>query len=164
MRKLKILLISLILTLTSCHTAIRYGKQTLIDKEGIKLLTVHINSKSAILLLDSGAKTTVLDESFCKDISLEYYGSEESIVGIGGESKLFMSFPYKLKILGDTITYSSSVGDLSHVIRAFRRSGIEIKGILGADFLKYNGCIINYRTNTLECGNETRKKDSNPLH
>ena len=106
-----------------------------------------INGKKALFLLDSGSGMSIIDIN-----QIDYYNlrsrpefGKRLISGIGSSEQIEYLSGVKLEIKGrhfKPIFYGSNLQNVNH---AFRKNNIRIAGILGSDFLKQYGAIINYQ-------------------
>lgn len=151
---IKTFFLCFLLSLNSCISVKTVGKAYMLDREGLKFIRATVNDKKVLFLIDSGAITTVLDKKFCDNNGIKYSTTGNDMYGIGGKIALYRSKPLNFNILDKQVTFPVNVGELDHFVKSMEKMNLEVHGIISSDFLKFNGCIINYKTNTLECGQD----------
>lgn len=119
------------------------------NHSGLYFLTLNINDKYGLFLIDTGATTSLIDINQKKKYEFKIISSSEDITGIGGTIKKYTISRYKIDYNNIPIDVLFYGGDLHPVVMAFQRSNIRITGILGADFLKANNAVLDYRNNYL---------------
>lgn len=113
------------------------------------MMKVHINRKTANLVIDTGASKTVLDKSlilkFVRDGKFEVHDKLSS--GLGTNTMESQTTMIKKIKIGDLVIndYKAVLLDLSHVNESYKQIGLKpIDGVLGSDILlKYNA-VIDY--------------------
>jgi len=158
--KRTVILISLILTLSSFITNIKFSKSfsknktpktiALIHHNNLHFITVKVNGVDANFLVDTGAIVSIMDINQAKKYKFDYNVSQQSFVGIGGQTPSYNIFNYKIN--HDSINlYLHPVGaDLKEIVNSFvDHNSIKIVGIIGSDFFKNNEAIIDYKNKQL---------------
>ena len=112
----------------------------------IIIVEAYVNQKWAKFVVDTGASISLLDFNQSKKYRFNYFIDPESrLTGFGGQSKLMktsdVSFYFK-EVDNHHPTFFAS--DLSGLNRILSQHNQKILGILGSDFLKTNGAIIDY--------------------
>jgi hypothetical protein len=126
-----------------------------IEDDGYHLkVSVYINEKIAIMILDTGASRSVFDESriieFVNEEAVEDHDRLSTGLGTNTmESK---------KVIIDKITigeieitnYHAAVLDLSHVNQSYEKLDLDpIDGVLGSDILVDFNAVIDYKEKEL---------------
>ncbi|MEO8149916.1 MAG: retropepsin-like aspartic protease [Bacteroidia bacterium] len=126
-----------------------------IDQTGFHLLVkVKLNSKPALLVLDTGASQTVLDYHIASAISKNKAKrlDDASSTGVGGEQLQSHLLKVEKFHIGNVIVHDSYfvLLDLQHVNAQYERIGkIKIQGVLGGDILNAFGAVIDYKKSEL---------------
>ena len=116
------------------------------ERKEMHFISVVLNGKRTLLLVDTGASKCLLDISQAKKFNFEYsLLSRNQYVGLGGLQDIYVVYNYELKDF-----YIPFLGaDLSEVTRYFTRDTIHIVGILGSDFLERNNATLDFKRNKL---------------
>ncbi len=136
------------------------------NKTGFHLsLKLLINGKTAHLILDTGASSTVFDKKrITKLVGVKNLNKNKNAIrGIGKKMMdLHTTIFKKIKIGDITIKdYKANLIDLSHVNAAYAATGIPtIDGVLGNDILYNYNAVINYKKATLKLTEKTIKKST----
>jgi hypothetical protein len=120
---------------------------TLINIKGHLFMTMTLNSKKATFIIDSGSTWSLIDISKSKVYGFDFMPfGDQKYAGIGGTESIQM-------VYNDTISetkqnfYGVNLEKMNGFIKA--QFGIEIAGILGADFLNNSEAILNFKHNTI---------------
>lgn len=110
-------------------------------------IEARINDVPALLLIDTGASMTVIDEQSAQKLALPLETAEEKAGGLGvTDLTISQGVLDHLKI--DTFTLAqveTYVMNLSHVNRALEaRNARRADGIIGADILSNHAAMIDY--------------------
>jgi hypothetical protein len=107
----------------------------------------YVNGKWAKFLVDTGASISLLDYNQSKKYKFEYFINVESrLTGFGGKSRLMNTSDVAFKFRGLTDQGADFLAsDLSGINRALSKSNQKVLGIIGSDFLKAHGAIIDYQ-------------------
>ena len=123
------------------------------------VVPVIVNGTTTNMVVDTGAGVTVVDDSSVATLGLQLENREQSpdrseATGAGGAN-----LPTK-NSAGNTISFGGFTEqnvtimtmDLSHVVVALSETGIDVSGVIGADFLSRHKAVIDYskRQITLE--------------
>ncbi len=118
----------------------------------IIIVEAYVNEKWAKFVVDTGASISLLDFNQSKKYRFNYsIDPETRLTGFGGRSKLMrtsdVSFQFK-----EVTNYHPNffASDLSGLNRILSQHNQKILGILGSDFLKRNGAIIDYSANKID--------------
>ena len=118
----------------------------------LPFVRVMINGKSAVMLLDTGSSSSLIDINQLKNYGLTaMFIMGSSFGGIGGSSPMSdITNLNKIQIGKNEYSANFLATDLRGV-RNLIYSGVnlEIAGILGSDFFEYHSAIIDYKRNTL---------------
>ena len=129
-----------------------------IEKYGMIFISIFINDKQAVMLLDTGCIGNIIDYSFLKKNNIDVPKLKRNLIsGLNYERKIRSSF-IELKDVNIENIFNSDIKfltiDFSKTAKSFEKDyGIEMSGILGNDFLSKNNIIINYKNKTIEYEN-----------
>jgi predicted aspartyl protease len=127
-----------------------------IEEEGFHPhISVKINGKEAVLLLDTGASKTVFDMEMINHYieNFQPEAHDKFTTGLGTSSMESHKTIVDTLELGDiTISnFDAVLLDLSHVNKSYELLGIpQITGVLGSDLLVELKAVINFSDNSLE--------------
>lgn len=107
----------------------------------------YVNQKWAKFIVDTGASISLLDYNQSKKYKFDYFINTQSrLTGFGGRSRLMNTSEISFKLKGISDQGSNFLAsDLSGINRALSKSNQRVLGILGSDFLKAHGAIIDYQ-------------------
>ena len=112
----------------------------------------HINGVACQLLVDTGASSSCIHSKLQEQFKLRSKGDPFGAAGaIKGKMEVIMTGKSKIK-LGryEAGKLSFVLLDLTHINQTLSSQGsLPIEGIIGADFLKKNKVIIDYRSRKL---------------
>ena len=109
-------------------------------------IKITLNNKKAYLLIDTGASKSLLDISQANDFNFNYYLiAKDRYIGIGGEQDIFAIYNYNINEL--FIPFLGT--NLNDVNTYFKKDGIPIVGVLGADFMEKYKTKIDFDTNKI---------------
>ncbi len=111
-----------------------------------------LNNQPVLLMLDTGASHTGLDEQSAERLHLLSEASDEKAGGLGNSEMTVSQCVIDTLTLGELRFESvpAFVADLSHVNAALAVANADsVDGILGADLLNHHGAIIDYGSSTL---------------
>lgn len=119
---------------------------SLYSKNNMLFIDVTINEKSGRLLIDTGSSKSLMDINAAEKYGYEYLLlSTDQYIGLGGLQDIYVVFNCKLDEF-----FTPFLGtDLSEITEYFNRDGMEIVGILGADFLNMHQMIIDFKKNLM---------------
>ncbi|MDD5648977.1 MAG: aspartyl protease family protein [Candidatus Nanoarchaeia archaeon] len=127
----------------SCNAKKHYNLQKLNNHI---FITLTLNNKPALFIIDSGSTKSIIDISKSKVFAFNYIEfGDQKYMGIGGLSQIYMVYDYTVKEISTPFLGVN----LSQMTSLFDANGAEIAGILGSDFLNDNEVIINFKNNTL---------------
>lgn len=110
-------------------------------------LTLEMNDTTAILLLDTGAGATILEEKREGKFGLNSKATTDKATGAGG-SGITMRTAIVSKFRIDKYNLDNTeilLMNLDHVNNAFKEMGLEqVDGVIGADILTKGQAIIDY--------------------
>ena len=116
--------------------------QAAIDADGQRLL----------LIVDSGASTSVLDNGSAVRLGLSLRRSRARVSGLGAPAQRALSATLADVRIGGLRLDSLPVVvlDLSHVNQSLRDEGIELAdGVIGADLLAQRGAVFDFTSGVL---------------
>lgn len=119
-------------------------------QDNLTFIKVEINGVEVILLLDSGAGSTVLDKNQITELGLIATPmGENQINGVGGANQIYEVRNWnKLKINNSEYQIKYRAADLSNIASIIRdATGLPMVGILGSDFFNENEVIFDYKEN-----------------
>lgn len=110
-----------------------------------------INDRPALLIVDTGASETVIDQASAERLGVSFTGDAHQAVGCGIAGPADRATINSLNMgpieLSDVNVY---VFDLSQVNDALEaKTGTRVDGVIGADLLKRGEAIIEYAQGTL---------------
>lgn len=154
-----VIFISLLLILTSFSSQAQTTKSFALKKIPKTIALVHhrylyfihvtLNNKDAILLIDTGAASSLLDINQAYDYNFKYYRNGQKFAGAGGLSDQYRITNYVFHHdLAQLFVYPLGA-DLSKVVESFNEDGIMVTGILGSDFFRTHDAIIDYKNQQL---------------
>jgi hypothetical protein len=112
----------------------------------------QINNVSANLLIDTGASNSCMNSNLREKFQLQIKGNPFDAAGANQEKmQAIMTRKCKLRLgRHDVGKLGFVLLDLTHINKTLSSQGVKpIEGILGADFLKKNKTIIDYRLRKL---------------
>ncbi|WP_298634753.1 aspartyl protease family protein [uncultured Umboniibacter sp.] len=122
------------------------------NRFGHFIVNGQLNSIPVDILVDSGATTTVVDQSFVKRINASTRESSIRAVGLGGSQGYLEIADFNDFTLGEQILEASEmkVMNLEHINRVYRSKDVRtLSAIIGSDYLKAHNAIIDYENNLL---------------
>lgn len=112
----------------------------------------ELNNTPVDILVDSGATTTVVDQSFVSRINATTRESSIRAVGLGGSQGYLEIADFSDFSLGEQALEASEmkVMNLEHINRVYRSNDVgTLSAIIGSDYLKAHNAIIDYENNLL---------------
>ena len=112
----------------------------------------HINGVGAQLLIDTGASSSCLHSKLQEHFKLRIKGDAFDAAGAShGKMKAVLTRKSKLQVGRHEVGKQAFVLlDLTHINATLETQGADpIEGIIGADFLKKNKVVIDYRNRKL---------------
>ena len=126
-----------------------------IEEDGFHLkISITINGKPAILILDTGASRTVLDETriteFVNHQNIEKHDRFSTGLGTNTmESKKAVLGRIEIGLVVIE-NYEAAILDLSHVNQSYQKLGLDpVDGVLGSDVLVDYNAVIDYEKKEL---------------
>jgi len=120
--------------------------QLAVIPSGHHLVSVKLNGKKGLFILDTGASNTCVDEAKADYFKLKLKDTEHKATGAGTtEIDIQLAKKNKLKI-GDWRAKKVVVVvmDLSHINEALSMFQVEVDGIIGADMLRAGRGVIQF--------------------
>lgn len=121
-----------------------------IEQSGVHIaLSAFVNGNLANVLIDTGASQTVFDKNRIHLFSKqrEFEKAEKLSKGLGTDSMEAFNFTINQFILGELVIDEFDVVslDLGHINASYEQLGLgQIDVVLGGDFLKRYGALIDY--------------------
>lgn len=113
-----------------------------------QVVSVTVNGKAALFLVDSGAAGTVIDRNQLARFGIGAAVREGTGIGAGGSIKVALHPLASFRIGPRAVPLAQIVStDLSGVIAGLNAG--DVAGVLGQDVLQRYGAIIDVRANTL---------------
>ncbi len=131
-----------------------------IDKVGIPFVTVSNGERSYNMLIDSGSNISYIDSRYLDNFRVKDLNQTTNTVGAGGTS--LKTRHYVISFEFNSIKYRDMAGaiDLTGAFNQIKEeSGIEIHGILGNNFFRYNHFVIDYDRMIFYRVKEKKKRD-----
>lgn len=119
-----------------------------LNEAGLICVKAKINNQEGDFIVDTGASSTVIDESMALYFGIKESSEHEKAGGLGTIGMDTQISNDNYFSLGDYHSTSQSiiVIDLSHVNNGLKEKGINsIHGIIGADILVHQKVIISYQ-------------------
>ncbi len=121
-------------------------------RDDLPFVTVEITHRAATIgvangLVDTGAASTVLNADIVSEVGvvLERTDRLRTLRGVGGREFVFVRQIDRLAVGASGLDhFEVEIGEMDY--------GFEIGGILGMDFLRVAGAVIDLRRLTLELG------------
>ena len=138
----------------SCTIQQPVSSSTSIDFEvhhNILIIEGYVNERWAKFVVDTGASTSLLDQNQSKKYRFSYsVDPEVRLTGFGGRTALMKtsSVLFNLKGLSSS-EYSFSASDLRGLNTILAQNNQKVLGIIGSDFLRHHGAIIDYSQNKI---------------
>ncbi len=124
-----------------------------IEDEGIHLMvSVKVNGKEAIMVVDTGASRTVFDINEMTNIVSNIKKSDRKSTGLGTNTMLSMTAILKSLQIGELEMKNKNIVllDMQHINKSYAQLNIPtIIGVLGGDLLKEYNAIIDYTNENL---------------
>jgi len=120
--------------------------QLAVIPSGHHLVSVKLNGKKGLFILDTGASNTCIDEAKASFFKLKLKDTDHKATGAGTtEIDIRLAKKNKLKI-GDWKLKKLPVVvmDLSHINQALSMFEVEVDGIIGADVLRAGKGVIQF--------------------
>lgn len=121
-----------------------------LEEYGLPFVPVKIHYRGRVLelrkmLLDTGSASTLLKADIVGDIGIVPEGNDivDTIRGVGGIEYVYTKTLNGIELDGQLVTsFRVEIGSMEY--------GLEIDGILGYDFMKAAGLIIDTRRQTVK--------------
>lgn len=113
---------------------------------------VNAEGQRLLLIVDSGASTSVLDNGSALRLGLRLRQSRTRVSGLGAPAQRALSATLEDVRIGALRLDSLPVVvlDLSHVNQSLRSEGIELAdGVIGADLLAQRGAVFDFTNGVL---------------
>lgn len=119
-----------------------------VNVEKVPIIAATLNGKPCKFIVDSGASISLVDISLLDEYNLhQVQGTPGTIDGLGGTAQIVDLSMTTLEIGGIKFNRLLRAQNLSNVLKKIPVSGVV--GIIGSDFFKDYGVIIDYKTNAL---------------
>jgi hypothetical protein len=139
--------ITLILAITLNLNCFSQKIDTLVKIKGHLFMNMTLNSKKVTFIIDSGSTWSLIDISKSKVYGFDFIAfGDQKYAGIGGIESIQMIYNDTIKETAQNF-YGVNLEKMNQFIKA--EFGIEIAGILGADFLNNSEAILNFKNNTI---------------
>lgn len=111
----------------------------------------YVNDKWAKFIVDTGASTSLLDLNQSKKYKFSYaIDPETRITGFGGRSHLMRTSTVLFNLNGLSAgDYQFSASDLKGLNNILAQNNQRVLGIIGSDYLRHHGAIIDYSQNKI---------------
>jgi hypothetical protein len=144
---MKAIILTLAISLTLTFNGLSQKVDTLQNIKGHLFMTMTLNGKKANFIIDSGSTWSLIDISKSKIYGFDFMAfGDQKYAGIGGVESIMMVYNDTIKETQQNF-YGVNLEKMNDFIKA--QFGIEITGILGADFLNNSQAILNFRNNTI---------------
>ena len=146
MNKIIFILFVFLSSCASLKTFQMPAKINLVEINNMHFVRVTFNEIKTLLLIDTGASKSLLDISKSEEYGFSYtLLSKKQYVGLGGLQDIYVIYDYKIQEIW--ITFLGV--DLSEIQGYFNKSGIDIVGIIGSDFIKNYNVVIDFKNNIM---------------
>lgn len=112
-----------------------------------------VNGQEVVMMIDTGASQSVLDEKSAAELGLGKEASGDTACATGAGGSLSVSIAHVDKLSVDAVFMESltmPVVNLDHCNAALESKGAKkVSGVIGADFLAAKSAIIEYANGTL---------------
>jgi predicted aspartyl protease len=140
------LIVILFLFIISCKKEIPPNSIPFSTNKGVPIITVAINGKSAKLLVDTGATTSVIDSSVVEKYGFRVGNNLDiDFNGIGGRASMYYVDKAITTFNGEPMYIRYRASNMKNI-----RNSLGIVGIIGTNYLEQNKMIINYQDKLLE--------------
>lgn len=143
-----ILCITFLFTLAAKTAA--HGQIVLPIKEHRHMVYVEgltLNGKPASFILDTASSTNLLDTRREADYWFTVANQNGMLVGTGGTADRYAVGEYTLTVGGERLGVHFHAMDMGHILQ--QHQGLNLAGLLGVPFLKFNKAVIDYQNMTL---------------
>jgi len=115
-----------------------------LEKSGFPLIPITSNNKSMYFLADTGCDVSTLDSKYLDQLDVELLDEKGKMFGIEGNAAEvgYCKFKFAYKEYPMTGKFQTQLLDSLNFF--YEQAGIIVVGILGSDFFKRHGFIINY--------------------
>ena len=114
-------------------------------KTGHITVTLQVNGKPCVFLIDTGGGATLIDLSKKDKYDLKVFGTKDYAAGIGSVSRLVRTSAMLQVNDHEEKTDSLYLMDISYTNTEFKRNRSRtVDGILGSDFLDSHHAMIDY--------------------
>jgi hypothetical protein len=118
---------------------------------GHLFMNLTLNGKPALFIIDSGSTWSLIDISKSKEYKFDYIAfGDQKYAGIGGVEQIQMIFNDTIQETKQNF-YGVNLAKMAEYIK--QSLGVEITGIIGADFLTNNAVVLDYKNCTLKINN-----------
>lgn len=121
----------------------------LINHKYLYFIRVTLNNRDAILLIDTGAASSLLDINQANDYNFKINRTGQKFAGAGGLSDQYRITNYIFHHDFQQLLVYPLGADLSRVVESFDEDGITVTGVLGSDFFNTHDAIIDYKNKLL---------------
>ena len=119
-------------------------------KTGHITVTLLVNGKPCVFLIDTGGGATLIDFSKKDKYDLKTFGTKDYAAGIGSVSRLVRTSAMLQVNDHEEKTDSLYLMDISYTNTEFKRNRSRtVDGILGSDFLDSHHAIIDYQNSRI---------------
>jgi hypothetical protein len=123
-----------------------------LDQEGnYFFITLRLNGKDAIFLIDTGASSSILDSAQSDSYNCYKYIIDRKLLGVGGAKNYYYALNVNLLDSSKSkLDVNLDIVDLSSLVQTMSNEyNLDIQGILGSDFFYEYDAKINYRDQTI---------------
>lgn len=114
----------------------------------LPVIPVTINGKMGLVLIDSGASSSMLDSTVKSTYKFKIGSrSDKDISGIGGSRGMYHTKDAEIKYRSTVLKMSDKL--MTSDMREIRKA-IGVVGILGSDFLSANNAVIDYKNKVIK--------------
>ena len=149
MKKIAIILVIFLFGCVSQQNTVTYDFKEIIglyENNKMLFINVTLNGRPAKLLIDTGASKSLLDINFAEEYGYKCYPlAIDKYIGLGGLHDVYAIANYDIDEF-----FTPFLGtDLGEITGYFKDAGVEIVGVLGADFLEMHRAVIDFEKNLM---------------
>ena len=136
------------LCVKAANKSLKYPFQSW-EKSDLPFITIDVQGHSLNMITDSAAAVSVIRRDVLENLTYEPNSRNVNLASISGDGVKSEVVAIPINIKGKEIKTDFVVYD-GNDIAGFRRHGIIMDGILGVEFLKKTGGIVDFSTQTVK--------------
>lgn len=138
--------IILLLFLNSCNHVAKF-KQAAVGNTHIPICEIVINGQAGDYIIDTGSSISLIDSTWAYNHldTAQFILDKRKFYDVNGNLKTINK---KIKLEGYNIYFG--IQEISPIFHELNNLGYNIVGILGSDYLKESGTIIDFKNKTIK--------------